>query len=125
MLVLQAIARDVQYSGQTYIITDDTPLHNTYDLLHHFLQLKGMRASNTSLPFEPIYCLLKIFEAFVWIMRPLVAIDVPATPGAYYYACHSFHFNRSKAESLLGYKSLYSPDEAFQLSDNYYRNVEL
>ena len=58
------------------------------------------------------------------LLRPIKEVNLPTTLNNLYHVNHEYTFKRDKAEQELGYQPLFTYEEAFDKSLEYYKTVE-
>uniref|UniRef100_A0A0P5RFW1 3 beta-hydroxysteroid dehydrogenase type n=1 Tax=Daphnia magna TaxID=35525 RepID=A0A0P5RFW1_9CRUS len=112
--------------GEVIFVTDDTVIQNAFEFLDPFLKARSMKASTFVYP-ATLAVIFVLFLYFVSrMLRPLVHLKNPFPhPSTLYFIVCFYCFNRLKATLRLGYKPIYSPEEAINKSLDYYKNVPL
>ncbi|XP_053394154.1 3 beta-hydroxysteroid dehydrogenase/Delta 5--_4-isomerase-like [Mercenaria mercenaria] len=111
--------------GKFYFIPDDTPQQNTFEFMEPFLEVRGYRLSSIKFPFRLVYIFLLFSELVVKALSPLIKINLPAESYSVKYINMTLTFSSMRARQELGFKPIFSPEEAKQRSLLYYKHMEL
>jgi len=66
-------------SGRCYLITDDTPIMNSFQTLKPYLESRDYTLSNAHLPYPVAYAMYLIVDWFLWMIRPIHEINLEVT----------------------------------------------
>ncbi|KAG8173564.1 hypothetical protein JTE90_021687 [Oedothorax gibbosus] len=120
------LAVDETISGEAFFITDDTPIIDIHEHFQFYIESRGYKVSDYIFPYWLAWIVLSLLAMVVSMVNLFVKFEVEIPPvSSLNYLCSTFFFNRSKATLRLDYQPLYSPEEAKQLSLEYYKNVPL
>ena len=127
VMALQALRNspNAEIAGRFFVITDDTPIKNTFQQFEPFLHAVGYKLSSFSVPFLILYVIVWVIELFLHLLAPVYKINMHLSIAAIVYSDTSYYFKRQKVEKFLGFKPLFSPKEAMEKSLRYYMNVTL
>ncbi|GFR12135.1 hypothetical protein TNCT_461611 [Trichonephila clavata] len=120
------LAVDKTISGETFFITDDTPIIDIHEHIRPFLEARDIPVSNYIFPYWLAWIILSFICLFVRLLNVFVdyEVDIPSV-SQLNYICSTFFFNRSKATLRLDYEPIFNPEEADSSSLDYYSTVEL
>ncbi|XP_077988153.1 3 beta-hydroxysteroid dehydrogenase/Delta 5--_4-isomerase type 1-like [Glandiceps talaboti] len=110
--------------GKAFFIMDDTPPQNVFDFCKPFIEARGHKVSNYSIPFWVMYLVALFLEIFCFLLSPIKRIKIPFTRGSLYYMKHDHYFNYSGARKHLDYHPIYTPEEAKQRSMVFYKAIK-
>lgn len=117
---------DNTISGEAFFITDDTPIIDIHEHLTYYLESRGFKVSDYVFPYWLAWIILSLICFFISIVNLFIKLDVDIPSVAQLnYMCSTFFFNRSKATLRLDYQPIYTPEEARELSFEYYSKVPL
>ena len=125
LVALAALDRDDVIGGQTYFVTDDTPLMNSSLFMNPFLKARGFSLSHRSAPYPLVYAVLATAETICRLLKPIRKVELPFALCSLIYVNRNLYFSRKKAESMLEYKPLFSYEEAMERSLKYYEALDL
>ncbi len=126
LLTAEAMTSDPEtVGGQAFLLTDDTPVENFFQLVVPFLKAQNMGVSERKLPYWLIYGLIYASETIAVLLRPLVKVELPTHVGNVLYISQTYYFNSHKAEKLLGYKPIYSYTDSIQRANEYYKTLKI
>ena len=117
----KTLQEDPSLGGQAYFIPDDTPVQNTFKFMEHFLITREYRLSSYFIPSCLVYYPLCALEFLLLLIAPLWKKNLTLTSGNVKYINMNLYFNGDKARRELNYYPLYTPEEAIQRSNNYYK----
>ena len=109
--------------GETYFITDDTPVINTYAFMEHFLDVCGFSLSTKASSYRVVYPMMFVAENILRAVAPVYKVNLSTTLSSLTYMNRTYFFSREKAERLLGYQPLYTWRESFVMSADYYMSL--
>ena len=116
---------DKHADGEVYYAADDTPCADSYEMLAPFargcdIPVKTNKLSMWLLliPCYVVYFILRLLSPFIKLN---FSMGVPSLQQMLY----SYSFKYDKANSLLGYKPLYSYEESLQRSVKFYKRYIL
>lgn len=119
------LAVDETVAGETFYVTDDTPLEDIYEFLRPFVDCQGCRLSDYTLPYLVAILGFMLLALVLRLLRPIYkAPSFLPTPSAVTYICTSLFFNRTKATLRLNYYPNVTPDEAVERSVSYYKDIK-
>ena len=120
-----ALRENPSIGGKFFFIPDDTPVQNTFQFLKPFLELRGFRLSSFHLPYDFVYNVLKLVEAVVKFLAPLVKIRLPTESYSVKYINTNLYFRNAKAKEVLKFQPIFTPSMALNNCLKYYKNVKL
>lgn len=111
--VLRDPKKAANIGGQFYYLSDDTP-HQSYDKLNSTMCKAGGLCldSRQSLPLSVMYWLAFLLEIVSFLLSPICQYRPPFTRHILTLSNSVFTFSYKKAQRDLGYKPLYSWEEA-------------
>eukprot|EP00058_Branchiostoma_floridae_P013451 XP_002598939.1 hypothetical protein BRAFLDRAFT_221648 [Branchiostoma floridae] len=111
--------------GQTYFVSDDTPV-NDYSSFHaELLSPMGYTIDdNTLIPLRVWYAMAFVLEMMQWLLKPVLAFRPPITRGILQLYNTAFYFRYDKARKDLGYQPLFDWEEAKERTTRWLRNYE-
>lgn len=123
----RTIQKDASVGGETFFVTDDTPISDPFDFSQSFLAKRGLKVSSWSVPLWFVLMLITIVQFFVQLMKPIFKLKLgPEWNGEYWNSiCTTHFFNRNKITLRLNYDPLYSIEEAHQKAQSYYENCSI
>lgn len=109
-------------AGQVYFITD-FPAQNFFDYLEPILSGAGYRMLpwSMSVPRPLMYGLAVALEGTARLLRPVVRLSPTITRFAVDFVCLDFTFRSDKAARELGYRPVYSEEQAFARTIAYFQ----
>lgn len=109
-------------AGNAYFITDFKP-KNFFDYLTPIIQGLGyeMPQEKKNIPLPVMYTLAYIVEAATWLCRPFYRMAPAMTRTSVNMVCKSLTFSGEKAVRDLGYKPIYTEEEAIQNTIEYFK----
>ncbi|XP_070539338.1 3 beta-hydroxysteroid dehydrogenase/Delta 5--_4-isomerase type 1-like [Ptychodera flava] len=119
-----AATDSVNVDGKCFFIMDETPPQNGFEFCRPYLEACGCRLSDYMIPFWAIFLIVLFFEIATFLLWPIKRIDVPMTRGTLYYMKHDHYFNYDGARKHLGYRPIYSPEEAKARSMVFYKSLD-
>ena len=126
VVALSALNRDCHTTGgQAYFINDDTPITNTFQFMEPFLKARGLSIANYSIPYPVVYFLMFLTENVLKLIAPVYKINFDTALCSIIYINKTYYFSRTKAQTLLGFKPLYSWKQSLENSMDYYMKLEL
>jgi nucleoside-diphosphate-sugar epimerase len=101
-------------AGQVYFAAD-FPARGFFDHLEPIVRAAGgrMLPASLALPRAPIKALSYALVAAARLLRPFVPFQPLFTPWSVDYVCNTFTVKSDKAERLLGYRPIYTEDQAY------------
>ncbi len=101
-------------AGQVYFAAD-FPARGFFDHLEPVVRAAGgrMLPPALALPRTPVKALAWALAAAARILRPVFPFQPLFTPWSVDYVCNTFTVKSDKAERLLGYKPIYTEEEAY------------
>ena len=125
VVAAEAMTHDPEaVGGQSYFVTDDTPLMNSFDIMKPYLEEHGMSLSERKARYWVVYPLVKIAETICLLLSPIVKLNLPVETYRLTYINNTYTFNGNKARKMLGYNPIYSYSEAKRRSLDYYKIVD-
>jgi nucleoside-diphosphate-sugar epimerase len=121
------IERDASVGGETFFVTDDTPIRDPFDFWQPYLAQRQLKVSSWAVPLWIVLALLSLIQLVVTAIRPLIRIRLgPEWSGDWWnMICTTHFFNRTKITLRMEYDPLYSVDEAMQKSREYYEKCAI
>ena len=121
----QTMKQNEAVGGEAFFISDNTPLGTMPQIAEPFLNACGYTVSKWQFPFWAFYCILCIIQLLCILVRPLVKVGPPSawTRGSMMFLRRNLSFKRDKAETQLGYKPIYSFQQALERSAPFYAKV--
>ena len=107
--------------GQAYFITDDTPPEPYFDFLKPFAERLGYKYSSIGVPSQLLFGAAYALEFMAWLISPVFRMKLILRTSALRGATSTHTYNRDKAEVQLGYRPIYSHEDAIERSVSYYR----
>ncbi len=117
------LEQDTTVPGQTYLITDAPP-SNFFEFLDPIMTELGypLPPKNRSLPFPLVYAIGAFLELTAFICRPFFKFHPAITRVSVLMTCKDFYFKGDKAVKGLGYRPVYSEEEARNRTIAYFKN---
>ena len=126
VLAAETMTRDPEsVGGQTFFLTDDTPLLNIFELMKPYLKQHGMGVSERKARYWVVYSLVYLAEIVCVLLRPIVKLNMPIETCRVTYLNKTYSFNGDKAKKMFGYSPIYSYAEAKQRSMDYYKTIDI
>ncbi|OHD65885.1 MAG: hypothetical protein A2176_03495 [Spirochaetes bacterium RBG_13_51_14] len=109
-------------AGNVYIITD-FEAKNFFDYMEPILRGIGypMPPKTRSIPMPLMYALGGLLEGVSWLCRPFVRIKPLVSRTSVVMVCKELTFTGEKARRELGYRPLYSEEEAIARTVEYFK----
>lgn len=109
-------------TDHTYYIVDDTPVCDNFDFQTPYLEASGYRVSKIAIPMSLVIFGFFILYYCLKLLRILFPnVNYPVSVGAVKFLRKSYVFSDAKARKELGYKPLYTPNEAHKRSIGFYQ----
>ncbi len=118
----QALRNNPDLGGEAYIITDDTPCMNGFDLMEKMGSERGNTVSEYSIPYWIVYLFVMLLYVVARIISPVYKLKVEFNPALLTYLGHSHTYQRKKAEKKLRFKPIFDFPSSLARSTKYYRN---
>ncbi len=115
--------QDPAAAGQVYFITD-FPAQNFFDYLQPVIEGTGLQMRSTRLPKALMYSVGVAMELSAWLLRPIYRFNPVVSRFAVDFVTQDFTFVSDKAARDLGYAPIYSEEEAFARTIEYFRHRE-
>ncbi len=113
-LALRSLLRgDGAADGQVYLTTD-APAANFFDFLEPVMEGLGYAMPTRSIPYPLAYGIGAIMELLAALCRPFFSFTPMITRSSVQILCKDFSFKTDKAERDLGYRPVYSDEEAIE-----------
>ncbi|XP_064651239.1 3 beta-hydroxysteroid dehydrogenase/Delta 5--_4-isomerase type 4-like [Lineus longissimus] len=116
----KALKEDPKAGGQSYFVTDDTPVQNPFTLLEPFLKSHGFKVSDSSIPSWLVLGVFKFIEWIAWFISPVYTLNPSISTASITYISNTYSFSSNKAREKLGYQPIYTPEESLEKSLKYY-----
>ena len=120
---LNKLRHDTSLGGEAFFIGDETPLLQLFRFSELFIKLHGGRLSKRPIPYSLILVVVLVLEWILWFLSPLKEINLPVTSSSVRYANKRWSFSYKKAVSRLDYSPLFSWEESYRRSCEYYKTV--
>lgn len=122
----ERLAVDMTISGESFFVTDNTPIVDIHELVSPYLECRGFSVSQYIIPYWIAWIFLSIICLGIKLINFVypVDFDVPSID-VLNYTCSTFFFNRSKASLRLDFQPIYTPEEARNRSLPYYKSVRI
>ncbi len=106
--------------GEAFFIIDDTPRLSIMESNRVFLESKGCKLLPIGVPYAVFYVLALLIEIIAFLLKPFYKLkcDINRKIVSYLYSRHWYTYTR--ATERLGYKPLYSFEEAVSRSKKHY-----
>lgn len=116
------LEKDGAAAGNVYFVTD-FEARNFFDYMEPILEGIGspMPPRGRSIPMPVMYALGVLCEGASWLCRPFVRLAPVISRTSVNMVCKDFTFKSDKATRDLGYRPLYSEDEAIARTVSYFR----
>ncbi|XP_028968164.1 3 beta-hydroxysteroid dehydrogenase/Delta 5--_4-isomerase type 1 [Galendromus occidentalis] len=125
ILAKDRLRESTECAGETFFITDDTPLDELYASIKPFVEAQEMKLSELSLPYVAVVFVLLLLSTLARIIRPIYQVgELFPTPSKITAVCMSVFFNRQKAALRLKYYPCYTPEESQERTIKYYERVK-
>jgi len=113
-------------AGKVYFITD-YPAKNFFDAMEPIISGIGYRMPprDRSIPAPFMAGLAAAVEAFAWLCRPVYRFTPRINRISVGMVCRDFTFSGEKAVRELGYRPLYSEEEAIALTIAYFKETTM
>jgi hypothetical protein len=121
----RALRSNPDLGSQVFYVPDDTPVQNTFCFMKPYLSSRGYRLSTWSIPYPITYWSLCLVEMVLWLISPLIKINLKVTSCSVRYINTDLYFSYQKARRLLNYWPIFSPQVAHQRSLEYYKFTKL
>ena len=125
ILLMNKLKENPRLGGEIFFITDDTPITHMVLFSEPFLKEKGYHVKKKPIPVLPVLFFIAVAQFFFMIMRLFINTKGFETTsvGTMFFLSKEIHVKRSKAEQMLGYKPIYTYNEAVERSNVYYRGL--
>ena len=125
LVAAQALSRGPQVGGQAYFSMDDSPILPYHEFREPFLKRHGFKYTSWAVPVYLAMVISMFIQMFLSVIR-IFKIDAnwPMGGTGFYYLSKEYTFTSALAEEKLGYKPLYTPEEAFNMSCKFYDDLE-
>ena len=110
-------------AGRYFIITDNTPIRNTFEQFVPFLHMHGYKLSTYSIPFHLLYLVVFLLEMVVHVLAPIYKFNLHLNLSSVIYSNQTYYFSRKRIESALGFEPLFTHEQAMSNSIRYYSNL--
>ena len=125
MQAIQTLRHSSQAAGRCFFVPDDSPLRNCFDHFVPFLEARHYRLLPFRIPFIVIHVVIFIIEHLLHLLAPLRKINLELSLSGLKYSSKTYYFSRKQAEEMLGYKPLFTYEEALERSLKFYEKLEL
>ena len=126
LLALRALHHSPKVAaGRCFFIPDDSPLRNCFEHFVPFLAARGYKLSPYRIPFPIVYVVVFLLELVLHALAPVKKINLHLNLSGLMYANKTYCFSRKQAEKALGFKPLFTYDEALKKSLMYYVDVRI
>lgn len=128
--VLEKMASDKTATKEVIFILDETPFKDFYTLVDPYLQARKYQLSTRSMWFTPCYIPYLAFEKAVHAIQKCYDLKpylkgYPSAAIMYNYFHNWILFSGLKSLTYVGYKPLYTYEQAVEQSKKYYGSVGL
>lgn len=120
----KAMTSDNELSGEAFILKDDTPHNSMIRFCKPYFDIFDVTIYRPFIPFWMLYILLQFIEVILMMISPLKKIQFPFTLSMLIFTNLKTSVDISKAEHMLKYKPLYSPEESCKRSTVYYKSLD-
>ena len=113
-------------AGQAFFITD-FPAQNFFDYMEPIVKAVGGRMLpwRLALPYRPMYALGAAMEKAAELARPVYPFTPLLSRFSVRFVCQSFTLKTTKAARLLGYHPIYTEEQAFRRTIDYFRQASI
>ncbi|OWA50666.1 3 beta-hydroxysteroid dehydrogenase/Delta 5--_4-isomerase [Hypsibius exemplaris] len=128
IVALEALMKNPdRCAGQSFFITDNTPITGMSALAQPFLENCGMKMASFTIP---LVLMLYLYTAIAFVLRVVrhfrpewkaPATVSAASPTQFRFMGMRFSFSREKAEKLLGYQPLFSYEDSVRRCGPFYK----
>lgn len=120
----KAMTSDNELGGEAFIVKDDTPYNSMIRFCKPYFDIFDVTIYRSFIPFWILYFILQFIEVILIMISPLKKIQFPFTLSTLIFTNLKTSFDGSKAENMLKYKPLYSPEESCKRSTVYYKSLD-
>lgn len=121
---LETLERDPDKAGgEAFFIVDDSPHLPFMEVMRPFLESHGYRLTKFKIPYWVFMPLIILTQIVAHLLAPIYKINSVLNYKIVSNLYHDHWFTYAKAEKRLGYKPLFSYDEAVSRSKKYYDSI--
>ncbi|KAK7455723.1 hypothetical protein BaRGS_00039463 [Batillaria attramentaria] len=107
-------------AGKSYIITDDTPADNPFDIIKPLLRRYGFFVTTWSVPEKYAKAMMVVLKVILWLLSPFIAYNPHFSYELVHYLCHTYTFSDKRARRELGYQPIYPTANSWQRTFAYF-----
>jgi len=104
-----------------FYLPDDTPSSDPFEFQGRFLERTGYSMSKFRLPLPVLIISFFFLYYLIKLVRVLLKVNYRVSSAALYFFKKPYIFSGVKAREKLGYQPLYTPEQAFTRSMEYYK----
>lgn len=108
--------------GEAFLIKDDTPYVSMVDFCKPYFEIFDIVVYRSFLPYWILYFFIQLVQIILYLISPLKKVQFPLTLSTLIYTNLKLSFDGSKAKDMLKYNPLYTPEESFRRSVEFYRS---
>ena len=120
----KAMTSNNELGGEAFILKDDTPHNSMIRFCKPYFDIFDVTIYRSFIPFWMLYFLLQFIEVILMMISPLKKIQFPLTLSMLIFTNLKTSVDISKAEHMLKYKPLHSPEESCKRSTVYYKSLD-